>query len=38
MKNLVETALENSPNNPVKSSVKSQMLKWGNEGGGGRME
>ncbi|MDR1269076.1 MAG: type II secretion system GspH family protein [Planctomycetaceae bacterium] len=34
MKNLVETASENSQNNSVKNSVKSQMLKWASQGGG----
>jgi hypothetical protein len=32
MKNFVENALKNSPNN----SVKCQMLKWESEGGGGQ--
>jgi hypothetical protein len=35
MKNFVETVLGNSLNNLVKNSVKSQMLKWASQGGGG---
>jgi hypothetical protein len=40
MKNFIETASKNSPknslNNWVKNPVKSQMLKWESEGGGGQ--
>jgi hypothetical protein len=35
MKNLVEIASENSPNNTLNKSVESQMLKWASQGGGG---
>jgi hypothetical protein len=37
MKNFVENASENSRNHWVKNPVKSQMLKWESEGGGGSM-
>jgi prepilin-type N-terminal cleavage/methylation domain-containing protein len=34
MKNFIENASKNSPNNLVKNSVKNLMLKWAIEGGG----
>ncbi|MDR1268190.1 MAG: hypothetical protein LBK82_01575 [Planctomycetaceae bacterium] len=35
MKNLVENASKNSQKNTQNNSVKSQMLKWASQGGGG---